>query len=356
MKRKMILVLATIFAMTVFAGCSSPKSSTSEPSESSKEDSSSSETKDNDSKLTFGYIPMFYSNSWQVQALANFQEYCDEDGIEYICVDPDNDVEAQINAVQNMIDAKADVIVVEPLSEALTPICEEAEDAGITVMVMDTVLDSDKITCQIATDTYQYGAITAQAIVDHLGKEGGKVLMLDGVAGASTSEERSKGADDIFAKNPQIEIVARANCDYDQSLAQTTVANWISVYSDIDAIWSQGGQMTAGAYTAYEQAGQTCPFIIGETNNGFLKYWADNQAEGFQAFAVNLRASNVRVAVEAAKMALNGEAVPSRVVPALGTVTDDTVQNFVDYDKDDDFWCADIFTVEEAQELIAESF
>lgn len=364
-KRVMAMVLAIA---TVFAGCggSSSSSSKSEPvAENSAADRSTSEktpvedsnsTASSDSSWTFGYIPMFYSNSWQVQALANFQGYCDEDGIKYLCVDPDGDVDAQINAVQNMIDAQVDAIVIEPLSEAVTPICEEAEEAGIIVITMDTVLNSDKITCQIATDTYSYGVITAQAIVDYLGKEGGRVLMLDGTAGASTSEERSKGADDVFAENPQIEVVARANCDFDQALAQQTVANWITVYSDIDAVWSQGGQMTAGAYTAYQQAGMPCPFIIGETNNGFLKYWADNMDDGFHAFGVNLRASNLRVAVEVAKMALNGEKVPAACVPALGTVTDDTVLDFVDYDKDDDFWCADIFTVEEAQELIAASF
>ena len=183
MERKIKVVLAVVLSAILFAGCSPSK----EPA-SSEKDSAASKTSKSGSEQTFGYIPMFYSNSWQVQALANFQEYCDEDGIKYLCVDPDNDVEAQINAVQNMIDAKVDVIVIEPLSEAVTPICEEAEDAGIIVITMDTVLDSDTITCQIATDTYQYGTITAQAIVDHLGEKGGKILMLDGVAGASTSE------------------------------------------------------------------------------------------------------------------------------------------------------------------------
>ena len=306
---------------------------------------------------TIGYVPYFYGNSWQAQALEDFKAYCESDPAikDYMTASPDNDTDRQINIVQNMIDSGVDAIVIQCLSPtALIPVLEQAADEGIVVVTKDATVNSDKVWTMSQND-FVYGRVLAQAIVDYLGEDGGNIIMLEGTAGTTTSDNRTAGAEEVFAEHPEINIIHRANCNYDQALAQSTVANWLTANEQIDAIWSQGGQMSLGAVRAFEQAGKVAPFTTSENVNGFLKYWAEHADEGFEGFIACVRPSEVVLATAMARKILDGEDVPRLVVPEATYITSENYEEYVLPDESDDYWVADDFPMEEVEMWIEAS-
>lgn len=306
---------------------------------------------------TIGYVPYFYGNSWQAQALEDFKAICESDPAikDYMTASPDNDTDKQINIVQNMIDSGVDAIVIQCLSDtALIPVLEQAVEEGIVVVTKDATVNSDMV-YKMTEDDFVFGRVSAQAIVDYLGEEGGNVIMLEGTAGTTTSDNRTAGAMEIFEQHPEINIIHSANCNYDQALAQSTVANWLTANEQIDAIWSQGGQMSLGAVRAYEQAGLVAPFITSENVNGFLKYWAANAENGFDAFVLCVRPSEVVLATEMARKILDGEDIPRLVVPEASIITSENYAEYVLPDESDDYWVADDFPMEEVEMWIEQS-
>ena len=304
-----------------------------------------------------GYIPYFFGNSWQAQALDDFIAYCESDPAiaDYVTANPDNDTDRQINMVQNMIDSEVDAIVIQCLSDtALIPVLEQAVEEGIVVVCKDATVNSDMV-YTMSEDDGEFGRVSAQAIVDHLGEEGGNIILIEGTAGTTTSEKRTAGAMEIFDQHPEINIIHRASCNYDQGLAQSTVANWLTANEQIDAIWSQGGQMSLGIVTAYRQAGKEPPFMTSENVNGFLKYWAENADKGFDAFVVSVRPSEVVLATAMARKILDGEDIPKLVVPDAFYIDSSNYAEYVLPDEGDDYWVADEFPMEEVEMWIEAS-
>ena len=67
---------------------------------------------------------------------------------------------------------------------------------------------------------YSYGVQNAEYIVNHLPGKKGNVIMVTGVAGTYADEQRNKGADSVWKKNPGIKVVARYTGMWDSSTAQ----------------------------------------------------------------------------------------------------------------------------------------
>ena len=87
---------------------------------------------------------------------------------------------------------------------------------------------------------------TAQWLVDELhGK--GRIVLVTGVAGTSVDADRTNGAKAIFAKYPDIKIIAEVNGNWSQATARQELAKVVSTHGwdGIDGLWMQVGCYTA---------------------------------------------------------------------------------------------------------------
>ena len=76
---------------------------------------------------------------------------------------------------------------------ALTPVAQKAERAGIPVVNIDRLFTApDAATATILGDNYQIGVLAADYIADEL-KCKGNVVEIQGLAGISVTEDRTKG-------------------------------------------------------------------------------------------------------------------------------------------------------------------
>ena len=111
------------------------------------------------------------------------------------------DADSQAQQIEQVISEKPDVLVVLPQDgEALTPVAQKAEAAGIPVVNIDRLFTQpDAATATILGDNYQIGVLAADYIGEEL-KCKGKVVEIQGLAGISVTQERTEGFEDQLKK------------------------------------------------------------------------------------------------------------------------------------------------------------
>ena len=119
-----------------------------------------------------------------------------------------------------------------------------------------------KVTGHVGTDNYQGGNLAGQAMIEALGEEGGKLLILH-FKQANSCVLRVQGFREVideYNQNRQsgrIEIVAEQDGGglRDEGFAATAAA--IQTDSDLTGIFALNEPSALGAYAALEQAGKT---------------------------------------------------------------------------------------------------
>jgi ribose transport system substrate-binding protein len=101
-----------------------------------------------------------------------------------------------------------DGIVLAPLdSQALVRPVENAVQAKVPVVIMDSGLKSDKYVSFVATDNYKGGLLAGEHLARLLGGKGNVILLRYAVGSAST-EEREAGFLEALKKHPKIELIS----------------------------------------------------------------------------------------------------------------------------------------------------
>jgi ribose transport system substrate-binding protein len=163
----------------------------------------------------------------------------------------------QIALVQRAVAAKMDGIVIAPLdSQALAPHVDDAVDAGIPVLIMDSAIDSKKPIAYVATDNYHGGVLGAERLAELLGGEG-RIILVRYAPNSEATVQREKGFLDTIKKYPKIEILsddqyAGATAESAQQVAQRLVVRF---QGRVDGIFTPNESSTAGTLRALLDAG-----------------------------------------------------------------------------------------------------
>ena len=260
-------------------------------------------------KIKIGYDIYYLGNSWSVQQYQEFKwnvENNYKDQVDVTYVESDNDITKQISNIEDLIAQDVDVMITTPCdTTALNSTLQEAMDEGIKVILLAATIEGDSYDSLITVDEKEFGAAGAEWLAEQLGGKG-KIVMLEGISGYSTSMLRQEGAMSVFEKYPDIEILADEDAAWDYATAKTVMADLLATYPEIDGVWSQGGAMTLGAIEAFQAAGRDLVPMTGEDNNGYLKACVDNEMEGI---AVAKPTWLTRVAIDTAIALMNGEEV-----------------------------------------------
>ena len=116
--------------------------------------------------------------------------------------------EEQIRQVEDAITQQVDALVLIPAdSQGIIPAVEKANQAGIPVINVNTKVAGGKTETFVAVENYDAASKVAEAVAERLGGKG-KIIILEGKAGAQSAVDLKQGAVDTFAKYENIEIVA----------------------------------------------------------------------------------------------------------------------------------------------------
>ena len=162
--------------------------------------------------------------------------------------------------MEQAIAQKPDVLVVLPQDgAALTPVAQKAEKAGIPVVNIDRLFTApDAATATVLGDNYQIGILAADYIADEL-KCKGNVVEIQGLAGISVTEDRTKGfTDELKKKCPDggIEIVASQPGDFNPDQGLKVMENILQAEDQIDAVYTHDDDMAQGVVQAIRNAGR----------------------------------------------------------------------------------------------------
>lgn len=179
----------------------------------------------------------------------------------------DVDVASQSQAIQEMIDANVDGILIAPNdSDALNPAINEARQQGIVVIALDTPVDPlDAVDAYFATDNYEAGNragryAAAKAEEMDLDPE---VVTLDLAPGISSGEQRHEGFLEGFGLQPDgEELVFSADTEGNEQLGREAMAEALEEHPEANVIYTVNEPVALGALEALEEAGRGLDDVV----------------------------------------------------------------------------------------------
>jgi ribose transport system substrate-binding protein len=144
----------------------------------------------------------------------------------------EDDRDQQIQVVENFMTRHVNAIVLAPLdSKALVRPVNNAIQAGVPVVIMDSDLKSDEYVSFVATDNYKGGQLAGDEMGILLGGKGNVILLRYQVGSASTEAREAGFLDVLKTKYPEIKIISSdQHAGATRELAYQTSQNLLNRY------------------------------------------------------------------------------------------------------------------------------
>jgi ribose transport system substrate-binding protein len=223
--------------------------------------------------------------------------------------------------------------------EALTPVAEKATAAGIPVINVDREFtEPGAYRTLITGDNYGIGWQAGNYFADQL-KCRGNVVEIQGIAGISVTEDRSKGFRDAIkaqCKNG-IRIVASQPADFLPDKGLSVMENILQAQKDIDGVYTHDDDMAEGVVSAIENANRQDEMFL--TGAGGSKAAMDRiEAGGLYRATFLYNPVMSASAIRMARLIVRGQGfeelaepeVPSKITVPATTVTKDNVADVKD--------------------------
>ena len=292
-----------------------------------------------DPPYTVAWASQGPTNSWaviydtQVQYLLD-TKYADivED---FLYADANGNADKQVNDVEDLVAQQPDVLIVTPMGQAIKGGIERAMEQGIPVVLCTGEVDTaDGYVTYVDRDNYLNGAMFAEWVAKQIDYEG-KIIMESGIAGVPTAENRLRGARDVFAKYPDIEILGHAYADWSPVKGKQVTEAFLAANPEIDAVWSDSALMMVGAIEAFNEAGRDIPPMSTEPLNGFLRLAKENDVE---FLAVGYPPNHSAACLDIAISILAGESVPNFVNIDVAVFDNTEIDDWYREGYSDDLW------------------
>lgn len=261
-----IILITGIIAISL-VGCSKGAESdesngakTVESNEATKpDDAAEMSDKNGDGKIVVG-CTVYYMTEFVTLMTEGIKAEAEENGADLILLDAGNDAQKQISQIENLIAQKVDVILVAAVdADAIVPALEMAENAGIPLVGVNMLINTDKPYYYAGPNDVEAGELEAQYIMDQIGGKG-NVLILEGPIGTSAQLQRMEGNQNVLAKYPDVKVLAHKPANWSREEALTLTENWLQAFEgQIDGIIAHNDEMALGAIQALEAKGVDIP-------------------------------------------------------------------------------------------------
>jgi ribose transport system substrate-binding protein len=240
-------------------------------------------------------------------------------GINLITVDAQNDAAKQIAGVEDLIQKKVPVILLNPTdSDAVANVVKEATAAGIKVISLDRAVNGAEVSSHIASDNVAGGRMAGEFLLKKLGDKGNLVELV-GIPGSSAARERGEGFESAIQGKPGVKLVTKQPANFDRAQGLTVMENILQGNKDIQGVFAQNDEMALGAQRAIEEAGLKNVGIVG----------FDATPDAVAAVKAGKLAATVqqkpeligKLGVDTAKLLIEGKPVDRNIPVPLALVT-----------------------------------
>ncbi len=273
--------------------------------------------------LTIGFSQVGSESDWRTAFTEITKAEAERRGINLLFVDAENSQAAQIASIRSFIDQKVDAIILAPVIETgWTQILQEAQAAGIPVVIIDRNVTADEslYLTRVSSDFVFEGRLAAAWLVQATSGEC-NVVELEGTVGSSAARDRQIGFNEVIALFPGMRIIVSQTGDFRRQMGQEVMEGILHTEnpSEICAVWSHNDDMAIGAIEAIKEAGfdpgQDILIVSVDAIADIFKAMMDGDANA----TVELSPYMAGPAFDAIAAYLHGETVP-KWIPVTGGI------------------------------------
>jgi len=269
MKKKLALLLVASMTLATLVGCGAKEgeaapAATEEAAPAEEAAAPAEEAAapaEEGGLIKVGFAQVGHESDWRTANTKNYQDtFSEENGYELVFVDCDNNHDVQIESVRNSIQQEVDYIILAPIQAAGWDVpLQEAQDAGIPVIVADRQVDADASMYDafIGTDCEVEGEMAGKWLEEYLNGEEAKILVIEGTVGASAAIGRTNGFNKVAEQHPEWEILDSQSGNFTQEEGQQVMESFIKSYPEFDVVVCQNDNEAYGAMDAMKAAGIT---------------------------------------------------------------------------------------------------
>jgi ribose transport system substrate-binding protein len=219
-------------------------------------------------QITIGFSAPAADHGWIAaiakNAEAQAKQYRD---VTFRPVQPTNDINQQISAVESLISQKVGVLVLLPNDgEQLNQVARKATDAGIPVVNLDRIFP-DKLAYRtwVGGDNYGMGVAAGHYVGAKLKQKGVAnpvIVEIQGIATLPLTQDRSRGFADAL-KTYGFRVTAKQDAQFTVETGNEVASNLLQAHKRIDALWNHDDDQGVGVLAAIKQANRNEFFMVG---------------------------------------------------------------------------------------------
>ncbi len=244
-RRLLALALLALCALGL-AGCAAKPAGTAQPA------------------LVVGFSQLGSESGWRIGNTASMEQAAERWGFGLMMDNANQRQDKQIAAIRSFISYQVDVIVFSPIVETgWTNVLTEAKKAGIPVIIMDRMIETDDdglYTAYIGADFLAEGRRAGEYLLkkaDAMGAEHLSVVEITGTEESTPMRERQAGFMQAIDGDARISVIERVSGDFLRSKGEECMRYLLEKYGadGIDVVYSHNDEMTLGALDVLEAAG-----------------------------------------------------------------------------------------------------
>jgi ribose transport system substrate-binding protein len=238
----------------------------------------------------------------------------------------ENDQDGQLAIAENMLSKGYKILLVSPQTDSnLQPAVEEAEKAGVPVInVNDAVIPGAKN--YIGNVQKDNGVRAAKWFIAN--RKGGKLAVIEGMAGVYAAVQRTAGFKETIAKDgAAFSVVASVPGDWDRQKSYDAATNIMQTNPDVVGFYCNNDGMALGVVEAVKAAGKLKDIAVIGTD-GISDAYKSIAAGELTATVDSFPVLTGEVALEVALRLQAGQKLPRVVATPQALVTKDNMARY----------------------------
>lgn len=261
------------------------------------------------------------------------QAEADAQGVNLKVTDSKKDVSTELNQVEDLLTQQVDAIILQPLDgEASQNAAQRIVDSGVPLFILSTEFaEGSDIAYEsyIGVDDTLAGEMQAEYLNEML-PDGGTVVFAAGTYGASWTDRRKTGYENVI--NDNIEVIAEFQAKGSRDEGKRNMEDTLQRFGEgeIDAVVANNDEMALGAASAIADAGRTDEFTAVVGVDGTPPAVAAIQAGEMTATVRQDSAGQGVKSIEVVQAFLSGETVENRYTLPFTLITSENVDEFAE--------------------------
>ncbi|QRX81967.1 ABC transporter substrate-binding protein [Glaciimonas sp. PAMC28666] len=246
-------------------------------------------------------------------------------GATVIVTDARHDVSKQVSDVEDMIQKKVDILLINPTdSVGIQSAVKSAHAAGVVTVAVDAHAEGP-VDSFVGSKNFDAGEIACTYLAKNLGGKG-DVAILDGIAVVPILD-RVRGCKKALSTFPGIKIVTTQNGKQERDQALTVTENILQANHKLKGIFSVNDTGSMGALSAIEASGRDIKLVSVDGAPEAITAIQKKNSK-FIATAAQYPRDQVRLALAIALAKKWGANVPASVPVDVKLVDKDNAKTF----------------------------